>query len=51
MSTVKDIWMLIVEKNKEFTEFGSTSFSKCSMKMLAIIGKIGEPIAASEVCS
>jgi len=70
-----DIWMLIVEENKEFTEFGSasisrmcrlhseiellvflsvflrSSFSKCSLKMLAITGEIGEPIAAPEVCS
>ena len=68
--------MLIVEENKDFTEFGSTvspyhecivyitesnfwflsaflraSFSKCSMKMLAITRKIEEPIAAPEVCS
>jgi len=68
-----DIWLLIVEENKELTEFSSpynecvvyiteqnfwflsvflrVSFSKCSMKMLAITGEIEEPIAAPEVCS
>jgi len=31
--------------------FLRTSFSKCSMKILAITGEIGEPIAAPEIYS
>jgi len=34
-----------------FGTFWRVSFSKCSMKMLAIIGEMEDPIAASEVCS
>jgi len=41
----------ITETSNFWSAFLRVSFSKCSMKMFAITGEIGEPFTAPEVCS